>query len=467
MQQAPILVIGDVMVDHYLWGNCERISPEAPVQIIDIQKETSQLGGAGNVTRSLVALGAKCSLLSIAGDDDIAKELQDLLQEQQITSHLVVEKNRKTTKKTRIIATHSQVIRFDSETKEDISKTSEQEILKIFEDICSDFSLILISDYAKGMLTKDLTEQIIRIANKQGKKTIIDPKGADYVKYKGAYLLTPNKQEAQIALNMQINNKQTLQLALRKLKELASLQISMITLSEEGIAYMQNELVTKPTQAKKVYDVTGAGDTVLASLGYALSLGKDISYSVEFANIAAGIVVGKIGSATATLEEIQQFRNGSDDITNKIVSQKQLQNIITQAKNESQKIVFTNGCFDILHRGHTNYLHQAKRLGDILIVGLNSDTSVKRLKNIHRPINPQEDRAYILASLQSVDYVVVFDQDTPLELISTITPDILAKGDEYKTQDIVGSDIAKETILISMSEGKSTTSIIEKIIRSH
>ena len=301
MQPASILVVGDVMVDHYLWGKCERISPEAPVQIIDVQKETSQLGGAGNVARSLVALGAQCSLLSVVGDDDIAQELKDLLTEQKITSHLITEQNRKTTKKTRIIATHSQVIRFDSESKEDICEKSEEEVLRLFEKICSDFSLILISDYAKGMLTPKVTQQIIQIANKQNKKTLIDPKGSDYTKYQGAYLLTPNKQEAQIALGMQIDNKEALKIALQKLKDVASLQISMITLSEEGIAYMQNELVTKPTQAKKVYDVTGAGDTVLASLGYALSLGKDISYSVEFANIAAGIVVGKIGSATATL----------------------------------------------------------------------------------------------------------------------------------------------------------------------
>lgn len=461
-----ILVIGDLMIDHYLWGKCERISPEAPVQVVDIQKETTVLGGAGNVINNLISLGSEVCVLSVIGKDETANELKLMLQAAGAKSFLIEEENRKTSKKSRIMASHSQVVRFDNESKEDISQSSLQELLNQFKKSIDSFDIVLFSDYGKGVLTDTLCRELIATANQKGKKVLVDPKGKDYSKYKGAFLLTPNKKEAQEATNIKINNEASLNVALVKLKEIASLEVSMITLSEDGIAFLQNnEVCIKPTVAREVYDVTGAGDTVLASLGYALALNNDLASSVEFANLAAGVVVGKLGSATVTLEEIEEYKSSlhKSSIEFHIKSFAQIEKIASRLRAQNKKVVFTNGCFDILHKGHVSYLNVAKSFGDVLILGLNSDASVKRLKGESRPINCEEDRAYILSALECVDYVVIFDEDTPYELISKVKPDVLVKGADYEGKTVVGSDIAKETKLVEFVNGKSTTNTINKI----
>ena len=466
LKTPKLLVIGDLMIDHYLWGSCDHISPEAPVQVINIDSESTLLGGAGNVIKNLKSLGAEVDVISVIGDCKTSKELKNLLSDINIsTQYLITQKNRVASKKSRIIAAQQQVVRFDSENTDEINKKSQEKILTIFKKIVNNYDVVLLSDYGKGLLTFDLTQSLITAANENKKKILVDPKGLDYSKYKGAYLLTPNKKEASEATNIVIKDNESLTLALLKLKEQCNLELSLITLSDEGVAIFDNELRIHPTVAREVFDVTGAGDTVLASLGFALSCNKDIDEAIKFANLASGVVVGKIGSATATINEIIEYESSLNKSSSDehIKSWVEISSIIIELKKKDRKIVFTNGCFDILHIGHIKYLEVAKSFGDILILGLNSNNSVKRLKGENRPINDQDDRAYILASLEVVDYVVIFDEDTPFDLINLIQPDILAKGGDYKNKEVVGQDIAKELKLIDFIDGKSTTKTIERI----
>jgi len=467
IKKPNILVIGDLMIDHYLWGNVNRISPEAPVQVVEVQKETTVLGGAGNVVNNLVALGADVMVISVVGEDKNAEEITQMLESINVRHYLICDENRKTTKKSRILASHQQVVRYDHESKEDISEDSEALITIGLLNIIEQFDVILVSDYGKGVITDSLMGKINFCASGNDVKVLVDPKGDDYTKYIGSYLLTPNKKEAIVATKIDINDEESLKSALKKLHNTACLQIPMITLSEDGIAILDenNNVVKKPTVAREVYDVTGAGDTVLASLGYCLAQDKNIVDAIEFANLAAGVVVGKVGSATASLEEIEEYKSTlhKSSIESHIKTFDEIKKTVKRLKKQNKKIVFTNGCFDILHKGHVQYLDKAKSFGDILILGLNSDSSVKALKGENRPINTQDDRAYILAALESVDYVVVFDENTPLKLIQIVEPDILVKGGDYEGKEVVGSDIVKDVKLVQFVDGKSTTNTIEKI----
>ena len=463
ISKPRILVVGDVMLDHYLWGKCERISPEAPVQVVDIQRESTVLGGAGNVASNLISLGSHVSVISVVGDDSNGKELLDILYSQGASIQgIVVQEGRKTSKKSRVIASHQQVVRYDSESKEYITSSCEEELLVRFNDALASFDLVILSDYGKGVLTPYVTREIIAFAKKQHIPILVDPKGVDYSKYSGATLITPNKKEASIATKIEIIDDASLQKAGYFLKESLGLEYAIITLSEDGIAVFGRDFIKMPTVAREVYDVTGAGDTVLAALGYALASGASIQEAASFANSAAAVVVGKLGSATVTLDEVDAYEHSLRAATaeSKIKTKQEMVHLLQTKKN--QKIVFTNGCFDILHVGHVKYLEVAKSFGDMLIVGLNADDSIKRLKGESRPINPLEDRAYILASLESVSYVVPFEEDTPFDLISAIKPDILVKGADYEGKVVVGSDIAKEVRLVQFVEGKSTTKIIER-----
>ncbi len=494
------------MTDHYLWGTCDRISPEAPVQVINVQRESSVLGGAGNVINNLYALGAQVSVMSVVGDCEICDELKALLADIEVnTNHLITQKNRITSKKSRIIASQQQVVRYDRESTDEISHESQNLLLKSFKNLVASYDAILLSDYGKGVLTFELTQSLITIANKNGKKVLIDPKGLDYSKYKGAYLLTPNKKEASESLATHINNNgkkvlidpkgldyskykgaylltpnkkeaseslathinndESLAYVIKKLKIDCDLQVSLITLSEQGVAIYDDELRIHPTKAREVFDVTGAGDTVLASLGFSLACGYEIDDAVQFSNLAAGVVVGKIGSATATLNEIIEYEsslNKSSSDTH-IKTHDEIIILSAELKSKGKKIIFTNGCFDLLHAGHVRYLETAKSFGDVLILGLNSDQSVTTLKGAGRPINTQSDRAYILAALEAVDYVVIFDEETPYNLIKAIQPHILVKGGDYEGKKVVGQDIADELKLVQFVEGKSTTKTIKKI----
>jgi D-beta-D-heptose 7-phosphate kinase / D-beta-D-heptose 1-phosphate adenosyltransferase len=469
-KKPKILVIGDLILDHYLWGLSDRISPEAPVPVVTVNQETSLLGGAGNVVNNLKALGAKIDLISVLGDCENSKRMKQLLKENNIKiSHLITQKGRVASKKTRIIVSKQQVVRYDLESTDEINNNSQKDILDIFKSVVSDYDLILLSDYGKGVLTSSLIKSLIQNAKKYEKKVLIDPKGFDYSKYKGAFLLTPNKKEASEATNIDIKDTASLNKAIIKLKTQLDLDISIITLSEEGVAVYDGELRIHPTIAQEVFDVTGAGDTILASLGFALACDLTTDEAIKFSNLAAGVVVGKIGSATASLNEIIEYESS----INKSSSNEHIKTLIeitqltSDFKNKGKKIVFTNGCFDLLHTGHIQYLETAKSYGDILIIGLNSDRSVKALKGQKRPINNQEDRALILASLEVVDYVVIFDEDTPYNLIKAIKPHTLVKGGDYLAKNVVGADIAKDLKLVEFILNKSSSLIIKKIKKYH
>jgi len=469
-KKPNVLVIGDLMIDHYLWGDTNRISPEAPVQVIDIEKETTTLGGAGNVINNLKALGCGVTVISVIGDDQNAQDLISMLMQLDVKRFLIHDENRKTTKKSRIIASAQQIVRYDHETKGKISSEIEAIISTKILEIIDQFDIVVVSDYGKGVITNSLMSKILFAALGDNIKVLVDPKGNDYSKYIGSYLLTPNKKEASIAIGMEIN-KDNLKEALKKLQSITAVEIPMITLSEDGIAVLDKDdnLIIKPTTTREVFDVTGAGDTVISSLAYSLSKGNGIETSLEFANLAAGVVVGKLGSATATLQEIEEYKSSlhKSSIESHIKNFIEIEEIVKTLKMQNKKIVFTNGCFDILHRGHVQYLDIAKSFGDILILGLNSNNSVQKLKGINRPINDQEDRAFILGALESVDYVVIFDEETPLNLIKVIQPDVLVKGGDYKDKEVVGSNIAKEVKLVQFVDGKSTTKTIEKIKQSN
>ena len=443
---VKILVVGDLMLDHYIWGSCDRISPEAPVQVVKVQKESYLLGGAGNVVRNLVQLGASVSVASVLGDDEAGEKIKNALESINAdTSSLLIQKDRESSIKSRIMASHQQVIRFDKESADDIK--IESELFEKIERNLENFGAVLLSDYGKGVLTQSLCERVINACNKLNIPVLIDPKGKDYSKYKNATLLTPNKKEASEATKILIKDEDSLKAAIKTLKDELNLKYSIITLSENGIALFERELEIFGAKAKEVFDVTGAGDTVLAMLGYMLATGKDIKEAIKTANFSE-------------IEELLRSR-ASANFEYKLKSADEVAEIL--ARRGEKKLVFTNGCFDILHAGHVKYLAKARDFGDILVVGLNSDASVKRLKGEARPVNSQLDRANILCSLGFVDYVVIFDEDTPLNLIEKLRPDILVKGADYAGKEVVGSNIVSDVRLVEFVEGKSTTSIIKRI----
>ncbi|RDU56610.1 D-glycero-beta-D-manno-heptose-7-phosphate kinase [Helicobacter sp. MIT 99-5507] len=449
-----ILVVGDLMLDSYIYSECSRISPEAPVPVLNIKDENNRLGGACNVANNLLAFGANVSLCGFIGDDYDGKILLSMLQNIHIdTKFIKILSNYHTIKKTRLIAQNQQIMRVDKECDKvyfDFSTLLDDIALSI-----QNFDSVILSDYAKGALPTQFTQDLITLTNKYNKPILCDPKGIDYSKYKNATIITPNKKEAQSATNIKIDSNTSLFEAGFRLKNELNLKYSIITLSEDGMAIFGDDMIKIPTLAKEVFDVTGAGDSVIAALAFGLSCGLDINESAKFANAAAAVVVGKVGSATAKLCEIINYNYDLSYIDDKL--------LIKNLKKDGKKIVFTNGCFDILHRGHITYLKEAKSFGDILVVGLNSDNSVHKLKGDNRPINNQDDRLFMLKNLSCVDFVILFDEDTPYNLINEIRPDILVKGGDYKDKEVVGSDIIKDVRIVDFVANKSTTNIINKI----
>jgi D-beta-D-heptose 7-phosphate kinase/D-beta-D-heptose 1-phosphate adenosyltransferase len=430
--------------------------------VVDVNKEYYRLGGAGNVINNLISLGTKVFVSSVIDKTEFGNLTLIELENLKISTKGIFREGKKiSSKKTRILSSFGQqLLRIDRETREHISKKSENNILKYVDSIIDDIDAIIISDYMKGVLTPTMLSNIIKLANNKDKPTIVDPKGKNFRKYSKATIITPNKKEAFLASGSNADDELVI-IGDKLLHEIDSKAV-LITLGKEGMMLFEKNKkpVNIPTQARSVYDVTGAGDTVVASLGLGISSGLSFSESAKIANIAAGIVVGKIGVSTTTIQEIMDFET-SYKLKSDIV------HFITDERNKGKKIVFTNGCFDILHHGHVQYLQEAKNLGNILIVGLNSDDSIRRIKGNGRPVIDEKGRAIMLSALSCIDYICIFDEDTPLNLIKKVKPDILVKGAEYKKSEIVGQKFVESyggrVELINMVEGVSSSQIINKI----
>jgi D-beta-D-heptose 7-phosphate kinase/D-beta-D-heptose 1-phosphate adenosyltransferase len=469
------LVVGDLMLDEYVWGKTERISPEAPVQVVDVAREDLRLGGAGNVINNLVTLGCQVHVASVLGDDGGGRRLRGMLESKGVvTDGVLLAPGRTTGRKTRILASNQQMLRIDRESREPISPDQEAQIAAHIATVAGHCQVILISDYLKGVLTEGLLQRIIALGRERGVPVVVDPKGSDYRKYRGATLLTPNRKEAQTAAGIAIVDEESLNRAGRKLREELDLEALILTRSEEGMSLFSRDgrEMHLPTEAREVYDVSGAGDTVLAVLGIGLGGGLELEEAARLSNVAAGVVVGKVGTSTVTPEEILEVVGRQHQDTDLKIKQRDALKVLLDDKRQRGKtIVFTNGCFDLLHVGHVKYLQKARQLGDLLVLGLNSDASIRRLKGPKRPLIDQEERAHILAALDCIDYVVIFDEDTPLELISALRPHVLVKGGDYTPEGVVGKEIVESyggrVELIRFVDGRSTTSIVEKILQQY
>ena len=474
------LVVGDIMLDEYVWGKVDRISPEAPVQIIKVDSRNYVLGGAANVAHNLADMGATVEICSVIGDDDNGKILNGLISRTGIgNSGVFPESGRKTTLKTRVIAHNQQVVRVDEETAIPVKKETREKTLSYIEKRIKLFDGIILSDYAKGLLAEDLIANLMKLCKKAKKIILVDPKGMNYRKYRGATIITPNLKELELASGIKLDssleevNENEIRRASEKVMEETNCNTVIVTRGKDGMSVCRRgkNTVHIKAEAKEVYDVSGAGDTAIAALGLALFSGFDEVIGARLANIAAGIVVGKIGAATATKEEILKKIDDDFSIVDKFLMPKQLPFVVSRLKANNKKIVFTNGCFDLLHIGHIFLLQKAKSFGDVLIVGLNSDESVRNLKGDKRPLISEKERALVLSALNCVDYIVIFSEDTPLKLLNEIKPDVLVKGGDYKRHEVVGhkevESYGGRVELIPVFQGSSTTMLIEKIVSKY
>lgn len=464
LKSKKVLVVGDLMLDTYHIGDVKRISPEAPVPVVRVNRSYSVLGGASNVARNLLGLGCTPYVIGLLGNDHNGKVMQDMFTELGINA-LFGYTEHPTITKTRIIGNNQQVVRVDFEQdRGKLSPENEQYLLDAIQKTIPLVDIIVISDYGKGVCNETICKQVISTARSHQKQVVVDPKGFDWDKYRGATIITPNLKEISDIFGAEIKNKdEQIHQAAQEVIEKYDLASLLVTRSEKGMSYIDTKIAKAiPTEAQEVYDVSGAGDTVVATLAAALAAEFPVLEAIYIANKAAGVVVGKMGTCPITFDELQsELTVGKPDAG--IVSFAQLPDLIKQLKRQNRKIVFTNGCFDILHKGHVTYLEKAKKMGDILVVGLNSDSSVKRLKGESRPINDEQARGTVLSALACIDYVVIFSDDTPLKLIETVRPDILVKGGDYEIENIVGREYAKETVVIPFVEGFSTTNTINSM----
>jgi len=469
--RCNLLVVGDLMLDEYLWGEVDRISPEAPVQVVSIKNEDYAMGGAGNVVNNIVALGAKVTATGVIGTGRNGQILLDKFKDLGVdTAGIIQEPEMPTTQKTRIIASHQHVLRIDRETDKTISDSTIDKIARFIEDKIADIDVVLISDYGKGLITKTLLSGLISAAQKHKKITIADPKGLDFSKYSGVSLLTPNKKEAALASGVEIVDESTLLKAGNKILQTVGLDKLLITCGKDGmVLFDQNREPYKVrAKARQVFDVSGAGDTVLSVFGLAIASGASFKTAMSIANTAAGIVVGKVGTATISRQELATALTPyQDSLSSKHKRISELPALIEELKKKGKRIVLTNGCFDLLHAGHIMLFSASKELGDILIVGIDDDDSVKRLKGSGRPVIGVKERVRILSALDAVDYVVVFSSQELIKLIEIIQPDVLTKGSNYTSKEVFGRERVEQlggrVVLIPVSENISSTRIINDI----
>ncbi|HUS24012.1 MAG TPA: bifunctional D-glycero-beta-D-manno-heptose-7-phosphate kinase/D-glycero-beta-D-manno-heptose 1-phosphate adenylyltransferase HldE [Candidatus Binatia bacterium] len=464
--KARLLVAGDVMLDRYWTGPTQRISPEAPVPVVRIQKDETRPGGAANVALNAAALGVKTRLLGVVGKDETARLLREQLAAHRVAAAFQESQDRPTITKLRVLSRNQQLIRLDfEESLSVVGAFNRKALVQQFRTALEDAQVAVLSDYGKGTLTD--APELIQAARAQKKAVLVDPKGHDWSIYRNATLITPNTSEFEAVVGKCRDEAHIVEKGENLRRELG-LEALLVTRSEHGMTLIQpgHGPLHLPTEAREVFDVTGAGDTVIATLGAALAAGHDLAHSARLANLAAGIVVGKLGTATVSVPElVRASRRGHEEDAG-VLPEAELLERTREARAHGETVVFTNGVFDLLHTGHVRYLEAAKKLGDVLVVAVNDDDSVRRLKGPTRPVNAVADRMRVLAALRCVDWVVKFSEDTPARLIGRVLPDVLVKGGDYKPEQIAGHEAVRrnggQVVVLDFHAGYSTTSLLER-----
>jgi D-beta-D-heptose 7-phosphate kinase/D-beta-D-heptose 1-phosphate adenosyltransferase len=476
MKRVRVAVLGDIMLDRFVMGETERISPEAPIPVIRVVQEQAMLGGAGNVARNITSMGGQVHLVGLVGADDAAREVEAAVAGiGGLSASLVRDANRCTTLKTRYIAQGQQLVRVDREATVPATGAIADELLSAARLAIGSASLVVLSDYAKGVLSPELVANVMAIASRSGCPVIVDPKQRDMRCYAGATVITPNAAEATAATGIDCSTEDGVVAAARRIGEVAGCRYVLVTRGAKGMTLVEMaseaSIVHLPARLREVHDVSGAGDTAIAALALALGAQAPIAIAADLANIAAGIAVSHRGTAAVTATEIEaaaQDKSGSSSLA-KIVSCERAVDMTRRWRSEGRRVVLTNGCFDLLHPGHVHLLQQAKDEGDRLVVALNSDASVRRLKGPARPIQTQEARAFVIASMAAVDLVLLFDEDTPLAIVEAICPDVLVKGADYTESQVVGAERVRASggriVLVPLIAGHSTSAAIARAVR--
>jgi D-beta-D-heptose 7-phosphate kinase/D-beta-D-heptose 1-phosphate adenosyltransferase len=469
---ATVLVLGDVMLDRFVYGTVERISPEAPIPVVSVDRCADMPGGAANVARNIADLGSKAILLGVVGADTLADDLrQQLLASPTISSRLITDASRPTSVKTRYVADGQQVMRADRESREPLSADVARRLLDAFAGVLAEADLVVLSDYAKGVLCDAVTRAAIDAARRCGKRIIVDPKSKNFDKYRGATIITPNRLELQQACGENCATHEQVVAGARSFLEKQICDFVLVTRGKDGMSVVGpgGSATHLPTAARQIFDVSGAGDTVVATLSLGLAAGGEVIDAAALANVAAGIAVGKRGTATITTGEILGVLTPTDGRTDplKIFSLESVQRLMRLWRDQGLKVAFTNGCFDLLHPGHISLLDQARATADRLVVGLNADISIGRLKGPNRPVQGEVARATVLAAVKSVDAVVIFAEDTPLHLIESLQPDVLVKGADYTLDTVVGADLVLKhggkVVLAELLTGHSTSDTLKRV----
>tara|TARA_B110000879_G_scaffold41282_1_gene58157 strand:- start:11105 stop:12535 length:1431 start_codon:yes stop_codon:yes gene_type:complete len=463
-QNAKLLVVGDVMLDRYWHGDASRISPEAPVQVVKVGNREDRPGGAGNVALNVAALGSAATLVGIIGHDEAGAELKSRLEAAGVYCEFLRSVDKPTITKLRVISQHQQLIRLDFEENFDLADVLDLEFS--VNSVIDQVQVMILSDYAKGAL-HDIPA-LIKLARKRSMPVVADPKGSDFSKYQGATLITPNLSEFEAVVGHCAHEEELVNKGLKLVRDLG-LQAMLITRGEHGMTLIRPDSpeLHLPARAREVFDVTGAGDTVISVLASALAAGDNLADATALANLAAGLVVGKLGTAAISGPELRRAILAEQGSGRGFMTSEQLEIAVHDAKEHGEKIVFTNGCFDIIHAGHVGYLSEARKLGDRLIVAINDDDSVKRLKGSGRPINPVDRRAAVLAGLEAVDWVVSYSEDTPEELLMSLQPNILVKGGDYTIDQVVGGKYVESyggaVKALEFLDNCSTSAMVEKM----
>jgi len=459
LKTNKVLVIGDIILDKYINGSVSRISPEAPIPIIKIKKEKCILGGAANVANNLASLGCDVTIIGSIGRDESGEKINHLLRINNISSNIVHSNHYKTIIKTRVIGNKQQIVRLDYNDDNQPTSNSIKDMIKTFQSIIDSFDVVVLSDYNKGVCNPILCEKIIEVCNKKDIPVIVDPKGTDWDKYRKATIITPNLKEISELIRIDIkNNNLNIEKNLTGICNHLEVKYFIVTRGKKGISLSHNGgVIHIPSRIVDVYDVTGAGDTVVATIAAFINR-KNIINVIQLANKAAGIVVSKRGTSTITLDEIN-----NDPISSKIMNIETLINQVKLWKKNEESIVFTNGCFDLIHKGHSYLINKSSEFGDHLIVAINSDNSVQKLKGDDRPFNNEYDRAFVIASIKNVDAVIIFNEDTPKELLKIIRPTTLVKGGDYILIEVVGREYADNVEIVNYLYGNSTSEMIKRI----